>query len=66
MDESWLLEEAPVGETKDRQGLPSGSELRQLPPGLPLLHGATQGVDISRARPFRRVGSPQAYFPIGN
>lgn len=32
MDESWLLEEAPVGETKDRQGLPSGSELGQLPP----------------------------------
>lgn len=60
-----FLEQVPVGETEDSQGLTSDSEPGQLPPVASPSHRATQGAGISQARPLRHAGSPQAYFPIG-
>lgn len=59
-----FLEQVPVGETKDSQGLTSDSEPGQLPPVASPLTGPL-GAGISRTRPLRHAGSPQAYFPIG-
>lgn len=60
-----LLEEAPIGETKDRQGLPSGSEPEQLPSlASPSFTGPLR-VRTSHWPGLSGVLAPQVYFPIG-